>query len=430
MEIFMAKKISVHIAAFFAALAVMWGLLVLTSMIPNENIYDKLMESADHYGNTEAFSFENSDRLCSVADNYADAILLNILWNIDSAHPVYSSLDTKYYSGEELGVNYGLFAALNGIAPDTDYSRYWHGSVIFIRPLMMFTDAQGVKAVGLAAVILLAAVCCGILARKKQYFAAAAMAFSLCCVHVWNVGLSLEYVPMFIVTMTMCILYVLLEKKGDIYITVLSVIGGAAAAFFDFLTAETLSILLPLLLVIIIRYNDDRLEGSGLSLAVKSGCCWGASYLMTFAAKWAAASAVTGENKFVSAIHSAEVRIGGETDMSLPMQIISAPLANISTLFGGYGRVEGVRIAIGLVLTAVLFGGVWLMFRKRDLPKAAQAVIILGLVPYLRYMVLSNHSYLHEYFTYRAQAAAVMALCTLVWFCIRPAKKSGRKVKR
>lgn len=429
----MTKKITVHLAAFFAAIAVMWGLLVLTSLIPNEKIYEGLMESADYYGNTEAFSFENSGKLCDVADNYADAILLNILWNIDSFHPVYSSLDTKYYSGEELGVNYGLYAALNGVAPDTDYSRYWHGSVIFIRPLMAFMSARGVKAVGLAAVIILAAVCCGILVKKRQYFAAAALAVSLCCVHVWNVGLSLEYIPMFIVTMAMCILYVLLEKKGDIYVTVLSVIGGAAAAFFDFLTAETLSILLPLLLVIIIRYSDDRLNGNGLPLVIKSGCCWGAAYLMTFIVKWAAASAVTGENRFVSAIHSAEVRIDGETDMSLPMQIISAPMANISTLFGGDVRVDGGRIALGLILTVLISGSICLLLGSKKPPKADITIAVLGLVPYLRYIVLSNHSYLHEYFTYRAQAATVMALCALVWLCIRdnkPTKKVRQKVKR
>lgn len=429
----MTKKITVHLAAFFAAIAMMWGLLVLTSLIPNEKIYEGLMESADYYGNTEAFSFENSGKLCDVADNYADAILLNILWNIDSAHPVYSSLDTKYYSGEELGVNYGLYAALNGVAPDTDYSRYWHGSVIFIRPLMAFMSARGVKAVGLAAVIILAAVCCGILVKKRRYFAAAALAVSLCCVHVWNVGLSLEYIPMFIVTMAMCILYVLLEKKGDIYVTVLSVIGGAAAAFFDFLTAETLSILLPLLLVVIIRYSDDRLEENGLPLVIKSGCCWGAAYLMTFIVKWAAASAVTGENKFVSAIHSAEVRIDGETDMSLPMQIISAPLANLSTLFGGDVRVDGGRIALGLILTFLISGSICLLLGSKKPPKAEITIAVLGLVPYLRYIVLSNHSYLHEYFTYRAQAATVMALCALVWLCIRdnkPTKKVRQKVKR
>ena len=137
----MTKKITVHLAAFFAAIAVMWGLLVLTSLIPNEKIYEGLMESADYYGNTEAFSFENSGKLCDVADNYADAILLNILWNIDSSHPVYSSLDTKYYSGagrelravcctERRCSRYGLFpllARLGNIYPSADgfYERSW-----------------------------------------------------------------------------------------------------------------------------------------------------------------------------------------------------------------------------------------------------------------------------------------------------------------
>ena len=57
----MTKKIMVHLAAFFAAVAVMWGLLVLTSLIPNEKIYEGLMESADHYGNTEAFPLKTAE---------------------------------------------------------------------------------------------------------------------------------------------------------------------------------------------------------------------------------------------------------------------------------------------------------------------------------------------------------------------------------
>lgn len=74
-----------------------------------------------------------------------------------------------------------------------------------------------------------------------------------------------------------------------------------------------------------------------------------------------------------------------------------------------------------------------LAFGQQKAPKAEITIAVLGLVPYLRYIVLSNHSYLHEYFTYRAQAATVMALCALVWLCIRdnkPTKKVRQKVKR
>lgn len=91
----------------------------------------------------------------TVSDNYADAILLNILWNIDSKQPVLTSLDTKYCDSGDYGVNWGLHQALNGKKANCDYSRYWHGSVIFLRPLLLVTDVQGIKNIGLAAVLLL-----------------------------------------------------------------------------------------------------------------------------------------------------------------------------------------------------------------------------------------------------------------------------------
>lgn len=34
----------------------------------------------------------------------------------------------------------------------------------------------------------------------------------------------------------------------------------------------------------------------------------------------------------------------------------------------------------------------------------------VGIIPYVRYLVLHNHSYVHFFFTYRAQAATIMAL--------------------
>ncbi len=419
----MARKILIHIGAFAAAIALLWGALILTSLIPNEKILDNMLTSAESYIDPDPFSFENGKKFNAVADNYADVILQNILWNIKSDDPFVSSLDTKYFDGEEFGVNWGYYAALNGYQPNADYTRYWHGSVVFIRPLMLFTTVKGVKFIGFSAAVLLALTVCGLLIKRKQYFAAGAFALSLICVQFYNIRLSLEYIPMFNVTLAACICFICLEKKGDGVLTVLSVISGVSTAFFDFLTAETLSVLLPLLLVFIIREQENR---SGqlrddLILTAKCGGCWAAAYAGTFLVKWTAASAVTGENKFVSALTSAEVRFGGTAEeMPLIKQIFMAPLANISTMFGGERRVDSVRVIVGLLLTVLVFGGIYFLFRRRGVNKAITVIcLILGLLPYLRFMVLSNHSYLHEFFTYRAQAVSVMALCAAVWFNLR-----------
>lgn len=416
----MARKILIHIGAFAAAIALLWGALILTSLIPNESIKDNMLKSAESYIDPDPFSFENGKKYNAVSDNYADVILQNILWNIKSDDPFVSSLDTKYFDGDEFGVNWGYYATINGYQPNTDYTRYWHGSVVFIRPLMLFTDVKGVKLVGFSAAVLLALTVCGLLLRKKQYFAAAAFALSLIFVQFWNVRLSLEYLPMMNIALIGCICFICLEKKGDTALTVLSVIFGAMTAFFDFLTAETLSVLLPLLLVFIIREQENRLGQlrESLLLSVKCGGCWAAAYGGTFLVKWTAATAVTGENKFEAALKSAEKRFAGTADeMPFVKQLFFAPLANLSTMFGGEERVDGGKIIVGLLLTALVFGGIYFIFRRRRANKPVTIIcLILGLLPYFRYMVLNNHSYLHEFFTYRAQAASVLALCAIVWF--------------
>lgn len=434
----MARKILIHIGAFAAAIALLWGALILTSLIPNESIRDNMLGSAESYIDPDPFSFENGKKYNAVADNYADVILQNILWNINSGDPFVSSLDTKYFDGDEFGLNWGYYATINGYEPNTDYSRYWHGSVVFIRPLMTVTDVKGVKLIGFLAALLLALTVCGLLLWKKQYFASAAFALSLICVQFWNIRYSLEYLPMVNVAMTACICFVCLEKKGDSALTILSVIFGVMTAFFDFLTAETLSILLPLLLVFIIREQENRLGQlrENLFLSVKCGGCWAAAYAGMFLVKWTAATVVTGENKFEAALTSAEKRFVGTAD-ELPFvkQLLFAPLANLSTMFGGEQRVDSGKIIVGLLMTAVVFGGILLIFRRHKINKPVTVIcLILGLIPYLRYMVLNNHSYLHEFFTYRAQAATVLALCGAVWFNLRfteikPKAKTKNKKK-
>ena len=63
------------------------------------------------------------------------------------------------------------------------------------------------------------------------------------------------------------------------------------------------------------------------------------------------ASAFTGENKFMAAISSAEERIYGEAENTpAALQILLAPLANLSALFGGSERISPANIIAGLLI--------------------------------------------------------------------------------
>ena len=436
------KNILKCIGVFFITIAALWVLLILTSLIPNGKIRTNMFGSAEQYNGAAPF-YQSAGRN-TVTDNYADVILLNVLWNIKSDDAFVSSLDTKYYDGDDgvtdRGENYGLFSAVfEDTPPNTDYSRYWHGSVIFIRPLMLLGDVRAVKLAGIIFTLLFLIIDCIMLIKRRQGFAAAALVISFAAVQMYNIRLSLEYMPTVLICLGMLPFFVSLEKRGDVPLSVLSIICGTMTAFFDFLTTETLTILIPLIIIMMTRKNEGRFEGFKRELATsaKCGVSWVCAYLCTFLVKWTAASIVTGENKFTAAISSAEVRVNGEAEELSPvMQMIFAPLANISAMFGGYERVSPANIIAGLFITATLSAGIFFIFRRGEKCSGkgfARLMLVLGLVPYLRYIVLNNHSYLHEFFTYRAQAASVLALMGAVWFYTFGApvpEKKGRKVRR
>ena len=420
-------------AVFAAVLAVLLAALTAAAAIPNERIYDNMLASALYYKDKEPFPFDSKMRL--VQDNYADSILLNVAWNMGSGDPFRSALDTAYYDGDDgtidYGENWGLYCAVTGIAePNTDYTRYWHGTAGIIRLLMLFTDVSGIKLIGLIAAFVLLAANAALLIKKRQYFAAGALAASFLCVHMWNIRLSVEYQPAVLVTLALLTLYILYERN-DGALSVLAVISGVMIAFFDFLTCETLTILIPLIIVCIMRKQDNRLPSlrSNMILMLKCGSAWGLSYAGTFLVKWSAASLVTGENKFIAALNSAEVRIAGEAEELSPVkQLFLAPAANISTLFGGTDRVDGGALAAGLLISAVVFGSVFYLFRsrKRFDRSFILTMLILGVLPFARFFLLNNHSYLHEFFTYRALASTILAFLAVWWYSIelRPKKKN------
>lgn len=430
------KFILSRAAVFAAVLAALWAMLFAAVCIPNEAIYDNMLQSSLSYKQADAFAQPGSLRL--ISDNYADSILLNVTWNMGIGEPHTAMLDTKYYDGGDYGENWGLYSAVTGTAAaNTDYTRYWHGMAALIRPMLLFTDVDGIKLIGMIAALVLLAANAAYLIIKKQYFAAGALTAAFLCVHIWDIRLSMEYQPAILVTLILLPLYIRLEGKGDRPLSALAVISGVMIAFFDFLTAETLTILVPLAVVFIMRKQDGR-QGSFsecLRLTLVCGGCWLAAYAGTFLAKWTAASIATGENKFLAALNSAEVRfVGGAEDLSPVQQFFLAPLANISTLYGGDERVDVPCIIGGLLISIIVLGAVFYLFRSRsrfDKGFAGIMGIIAGL-PFVRFFVLNNHSYLHEYFTYRALAASILAVFAILWYSMelrpkKPKAKAGRK---
>ncbi len=422
-----------HLLLFVVTLLSLWALLLLSALIPNRTIAANMERSALHYQELDAFQFHHGDKLNAIGDNYADTILMNLSWHMGEGAPLMSALNTRYYDGGVYGENVGLYLSVTeGAQPNTDYTRYWHGSAAFVRLFHLFTDVNGIRCIGLAVTLLLVAATIVLLIRRKHGDMALLLALSLVAVQVWNIRLSMEYQPTFVLTFLLCPLYLLMERRGDHYLTLLSLAGGTATAFFDFLTTETMTILLPLILVTAVRTKEGRLGGfrESLWLLGRCGLCWCAGYVGAFLVKWTAASLVTGENAFALAADSAAERMGGIVGTTQDSAaFFPSLLANLTVLFGGTARVQPGRALVGTGLSLMLLFSVWYLFRaKKTNASAALLLLLLGAAVPLRYLVFNNHSYYHEFFTYRALLSPILALLLALRLNIQwPERKKVRK---
>jgi hypothetical protein len=147
---------------------------------------------------------------------------------------------------------------------------------------------------------------------------------------------------------------------------------------------------------------------SSLKLAV----LWAVGYAGMWIMKWFLASIVLGEDVMPYITDHIAERIGDTRGQDLFSFMTGILPRNIGCLFPlGYG-------GIGVICTILLIvGTAYVCFVYRTKGADIKTIIlyaISGILPYIRYLVLLNHSYLHYFFTYRAQAASVLAVCLII----------------
>jgi hypothetical protein len=214
------------------------------------------------------------------------------------------------------------------------------------------------------------------------------------------------------------------------------VVAGTVTAFFEFLTTETVTVLLPLILVMAVRAMENRLDEAKETAALLLRCllAWGLAYGSAFLIKWAAAASITGETQFLTALTSAGERVNGTVlvnGISTKPGILLGIIANLSVLFGRSSRTDYASVVSGLLICAMVLYFILRIYRPRKpFCSATWPILLLGALVPARYAALSNHSYLHAFFTYRALSCTILAILIAMMINLRPGKKKGGRYVR
>lgn len=426
------KSIAKYILVFVCLIAVLLGIFTATvKFIPKEKILDNIKESLPYLeSNTEVVEVKPT-REYSYLHVYADEILLNMIYCMDSNKPLESIMESKYYKDD---INFtedfpNLEEALeNGGQGNQEYMRYWHGSMVIIRPLLMFFNINEIYHIFAVIMIILIAVLFIILIKKKQYLLLVATIIGYIMIAINYVPFCLEYVWTFLIMLVVSIIGILTKKHNMLFF-----ITGIITCFLDFLSTEIITLFVPIIYIYTIKYKNGEIKDfkEGIKLIAKYSVLWLTGYCVMWGTKWILASIILNVNALDFVLNKAKKRINGHVrGYSTGYMLKNSILRNVSTIYPFY-MIHEKSTAVCLILCIVI---PTVLLIKKDKKSLLNFLIfmLIAIMPYIRYLVLLNHSFLHYIFTFRDQLITIMALIVVIAISIDKTKlkqevKLGRK---
>ncbi len=251
------KAIKVIIWLFILNLIFMLLLTLTTGFIKRDMIKHNLEKTALYFEQKPLFEYKINNYEFSMIHNYADVMIMNIIGSADTQDPSFAAIDAGIYVNmEDTGKeNRDLCSVVfDGKRSNASYSRYWHGTMLFVRPLLILTDITGIRLINICTMFIVTAMVIILMLRKKLYTAAFSyIAANIMCSTVF-VPLCIEYCSVFFIMNISCII-LLCKKKIDMTLFFAAI--GALTCFFDFLTTEIITLFVPLALYLIINKNSD-----------------------------------------------------------------------------------------------------------------------------------------------------------------------------
>ncbi len=333
-------------------------------------------------------------------DTCADAMMLNTAYCIESDYPFYSLLFARsnYVAGvstetvQNNDQNYPQIMDLRKVLQGEklvaiEYARYWHGYLVYLRPLLCFFNYMEIKELTGILHLLLLGILLYQIKKKIGMKYLVAVLFGIIAVDGYLAFLCLEASIGINIILIESILFLSgKKKKGGRYFFII----GMLTAFFDLLTLPVAICMFPLLLYVLTEKEDFK---ELLYSCIKYIVLFGIGYLSMWVSKWILVDAIYDGGIVKNAISQIFYRTGTyNIDMISPISFNFRSLGNVVSLF----------VVLLYMISTIVLIVISLKEKKLSLEnKKNFLVLALGLAPMVWFGIMREHSLTHAYFTYR-----------------------------
>ena len=422
------KKVIKYIGVYLITLIICVIALVGTAKIPKTAIEKSIKESAEYYKKVDGIERIQRNREYTYLHYYADSMLLNIIYCIDTDNSLKSTMEAKYYEKIYADINDDFIEMVEeGKEANKEYLRYWHGSMAIIRPMLVVFNIEQIYVINTVVMFGLIILLMYMLIKRHKPLAVS-FVIGLIMIAIPFVPVCLEYTWTFMIMLITSIVGIKIEKNKPNWLGSLFLITGMLTCFLDFLSTEIVTLFIPLLFIMVIRNKEGRLTLKDAFLfLIKMSLLWGIGYIGMWFAKWCLASIVLGINSLEYVTEQAMYRIGMNSER-IGTNIIMNNLSKIYTSNRLNVITKNIQCLypianlkrytnIILISILVIFAIIELIIVDRKKIKSMWFSIILfiiGIMPYIRYDLLLQHSYAHRFFTFRNQIITIICLIMII----------------
>ncbi|MFH1879263.1 MAG: hypothetical protein ABIK64_00555 [Bacillota bacterium] len=402
------------------------GAILVTAAytLPPKNIVQNVRKSAETVKDEGSYPFLYQNWRSTRLDNFTDSIMLLLAAYEGDQGVIKNAMLSTYTRFADHDPAQGLVkwatGDVSGIQTHS-YSRYWHGYLVWLKPLLEVFEYRQIRVINTVLQILL--VLAALFVMLKKGWKRLTIPFLVMVLFLTPVALfkSFQFSWIYYVFMvSVLVLMLRFEKfKGNRSFYLLFLLTGMATSFVDFLTYPLITLGVPLTIYLVLREHRTLrrcvLDVAALSLA------WGAGYVGMWAGKWALCSLLTDSNIFLS--------VGDNISSRMTFNYLEVTFTWKDVI---QWNIEAYNhwIYMGpfwlcLAGYAVFFGRERIAILDRRLSVSAPwlagvlaPLLLAALIPFAWFFVASNHTYIHYWYAHRT--LAVSALAALSLFARRP----------
>lgn len=401
-------------------------LLVVVFCLPTGRMHNNVIESAPAFNGD--YKILISDNITTKTDDFTDALMLLTAENSSDRNPFTGSIYAYSLTHKELEPNLVITNIDNPENISSQYSRYWHGYLLFLKPLLLLFNYNQILLIVSFVVLALIVGVVYLLQKKKMSKYIIPYVATVALMSPMTISLSIQYVSVFaIFNLAMILILIFFDKilkTKNFFYVFLAV--GMLTCYFDLLTYPIVTLGLPLSIWLLMVNRKKALSlGKNLGQVVLSSLAWAIGYFGIWVGKWALGSIITGKNLFGSAMEAA----GSRTSSSAGLEEISRTFP----ITEAFDKVFTEPVCLILIVVVIVILIMAMMKKVKFSKEKALAnlwLFAIAVIPLIWYMVFANHSAWHLFFTYRTLSVLIFAIgCYLVSVLESPQKINKRKEK-